>query len=56
MLNPRIFLSFLSLSLFLVSPAFAQPENWKLVRDKTETKLREIAGSVRGAMELPCLI
>jgi beta-lactamase class A len=36
-------------------PLFAQPENWKVVRDKTEAKLREITGSVRGTMGVSVL-
>ena len=51
----RIFLAFLSLSLFLNSAAVAQPENWKLVRDKTDARLREIAGGVHGAMGVAVL-
>ncbi len=33
----------------------AQPENWQVVRGKTESKLREIAGNVRGAMGVAVL-
>jgi beta-lactamase class A len=37
---------------FLPFLAFAQPENLQLVRAKTEARLQEIAGGVRGAMGL----
>ncbi|MDZ7301584.1 MAG: class A beta-lactamase-related serine hydrolase [candidate division KSB1 bacterium] len=41
---------------FCLAPAlWAQPENWKLVREKTETRLHEIAGNVRGAMGVSAL-
>ncbi len=39
----------------LFPPVFAQQENWKLVREKTEARLREVAGSVKGAMGLSVL-
>ena len=41
--------------LFLISPTLAQPENWKLVHEKTEARLREIAAGVRGAMGIAAL-
>lgn len=41
--------------LFLISPTLAQPENWKLVHEKTEARLREIAVGVRGAMGIAAL-
>src|SRR5688572_3710923 len=45
--------AFACLSLLLTaSVCAAQPENWKLVRDKTEARLREIVNTTRGAMGL----
>lgn len=41
--------------LFLISSTLAQPENWKLVHEKTEARLREIARGVRGAMGIAAL-
>ncbi|HXG64474.1 MAG TPA: serine hydrolase [Blastocatellia bacterium] len=38
--------------LLLVTPALAQQENWKLVRDKTEARLRQVVDNTRGAMGL----
>jgi beta-lactamase class A len=46
---------FFSFCLFSIFPVFSQSENWKLVHDKTETKLREIASSVHGAMGVTVL-
>ncbi|MCI0486759.1 MAG: class A beta-lactamase-related serine hydrolase [Blastocatellia bacterium] len=36
--------------LMLAMPAFAQQENWKLVREKAEARLQEIVRGTRGAM------
>ena len=36
--------------LFISLPATAQPDNWQLVREKTEERLREIAGETRGVL------
>jgi len=36
--------------LFISLPATAQPDNWQLVREKTEARLREIAGETRGVL------
>lgn len=55
MLKPRIFLAFSCYALLLNSAAVAQPENWQSVHEKTETRLREIAGGVRGAMGVVAL-
>lgn len=45
--------AFACLSLLLTaSVCAAQPENWKLVREKTEARLHEIVKSTRGAMGL----
>jgi len=41
--------------LLLATPVWAQQENWKLVRDKTEARLREIVGGTKGAMGLSAL-
>ncbi len=49
MLNSKVFLLFLMISASAVS---SQPENLQLLRTKTETRLQEIAASVRGAMGL----
>lgn len=46
---------FFCCQLFLISPTLAQPENWKLVHEKTEARLREIAAGVRGAMGIAAL-
>ncbi len=36
----------------LLCPLFAQQENWNVVREKTESRLREIASGTRGAVGL----
>ncbi|MEK6572663.1 MAG: serine hydrolase [Bacteroidota bacterium] len=38
-----------------VAPIFTQQDNWRLVREKTEARLREIVGHTRGAMGLAVL-
>ncbi len=40
---------FLPVLLFLASQSFSQPENLKMVREKTETRLREVVQNVQGA-------
>lgn len=47
----RVAFAYISL-LLTASVCAAQPENWKMVREKTETRLREIVNSTRGAMGL----
>jgi beta-lactamase class A len=44
-----------SVCLFSIFPVFAQPENWKLIHDKTEAKLREISSNVHGALGVTAL-
>lgn len=46
---------FFVFSFLLISPVYAQSENWQLVRDKTVAKLQEVEGSVRGALGLCAL-
>jgi beta-lactamase class A len=46
---------FVTVWLLLGLPVFAQQENWKLVREKTETRLRQIGDGTRGAMGLSVL-
>ena len=41
--------------LFVAAPALAQQENWKLVRDKTEARLRAVVAGTRGAMGVAAL-
>ena len=55
MLKSRTCLVFFCGLLFLNSAAVAQPENWKSVREKTATRLREIVDGVRGAMGVVAL-
>ncbi len=43
-------IAFIPIYFLFALPLLAQPENWKVVHEKTEAKLREIAGSVRGVM------
>jgi beta-lactamase class A len=47
--------AFIPIYFLFALPLLAQPENWKVVHDKTEAKLREIAGNVRGAMGISAL-
>jgi beta-lactamase class A len=44
-----------SVCLFSIFPVFAQPENWKLIHDKTEAKLRAISSNVHGALGVTAL-
>jgi beta-lactamase class A len=46
---------FVTVWLLLPVSIFAQQENWKLVRDKTEARLRQIVDGTRGAMGLSVL-
>jgi len=41
--------------LAMAAPAFGQQDNWRLVRAKTEARLKQIAGGVRGAMGMAAL-
>ncbi|MGH7600939.1 MAG: serine hydrolase [bacterium] len=46
---------FIAIFSFFAFPLSAQPENWKVVHEKTEAKLREITGGVRGVMGVSVL-
>ncbi|MCI0692924.1 class A beta-lactamase-related serine hydrolase [candidate division KSB1 bacterium] len=48
-------IAFIAIYSLFAFPLSAQPENWKVVHNKTETKLREIAGNVRGTMGISVL-
>ncbi|HET9531383.1 MAG TPA: serine hydrolase, partial [Blastocatellia bacterium] len=41
--------------LLVACPSFAQQDNWKIVRSKTDARLREIIAATRGAMGVVAL-